>query len=269
MGGERLCLGDIFTKQRCRRHTKRKGQPACAPKICETCGVVQRCKAHCKCQGVATGRSAARTTEPQQRVSTSSSSSASGPSPSASSRAVSAASSGAAAAALLPPPVGRPAALSLQVYTDGRWLDSAKSEIAAARSSVVLATYMMNCPGLCGALKAWLKRCANAQCQIIVDRQNHDLRTCPGQLTALRELQAAGAEVHLCYGKSGTKGLGYMHVKALIIDRRLAYYGGANFTKNASNSWELVSRITGPETQQMLEYILSLKEKRGTIIMSD
>ena len=83
-----------------------------------------------------------------------------------------------------------------------------------------------------------------------MDRQNHEQGACPGQLTALRDLVAAGAQVHLCYGKSGRPGLGYMHVKCLIVDRRVAYFGGANCTKNSCNSWEILSRVTGgPQVQ--------------------
>ena len=257
MSGERLCLGDIFTKAKCKRHRIRKGTAACAPVKCAVCGVLQRCKEHCKCQG-GTGRNAARDLIAQQVSSAGSQSS----------RAASPAARAAAPEVTLPPaPPGRPLELSLKMYTDEDWTSDAIKEVSGARSSVILATYMLNLPRLCAALEKWCKKNPSGTCLIVVDRQNHEQGSCPGQLKALKALLGAGAQVYLCYGKSGRPGLGYMHVKCLIVDQKIAYYGGANATKNADNSWELVSRITGPQVQQVKDYVYSFTKKKTTILM--
>ena len=121
MSGERLCLGDIFTKAKCKRRRIRKGTPAWAPTKCAICGVLQRCKKHCKCQGGA-GRNAARDVRAQP-VSSSGSQS----------------SRAAAPEVTLPaPPPGRPLELSLKMYTDADWTGDAIKEVSGARSSVIL-----------------------------------------------------------------------------------------------------------------------------------
>ena len=174
----------------------------------------------------------------------------------------------AAPVALPSPPPGRPPELSLKMYMDDDWIDAAVQELANARNSVILATYMLNNPKICAAMEKFRRKNPAGTILIVVDRQNHEQKTCPGQLKALGALLAAKAQIYLCYGKSGKAGLGYMHVKCLVVDRKVAFFGGANCTKNAENSWEMVSRVTGPQVQEMVAYIVKLTEKKNTVLMS-
>jgi phosphatidylserine/phosphatidylglycerophosphate/cardiolipin synthase-like enzyme len=141
----------------------------------------------------------------------------------------------------------------------------AAREIASA-NSVVLATYIMDLPATCTALQKTTEK-QDASCLIIVDRGEHENKSLKGQQRALTALQGAGAEVLLCYGRQGRARSGAMHIKCLAVDKRIAYWGGANTTKNSMQSWELMTRATGPQVQDMLRYCLALRRKKGSILM--
>jgi phosphatidylserine/phosphatidylglycerophosphate/cardiolipin synthase-like enzyme len=72
--------------------------------------------------------------------------------------------------------------------------------------------------------------------------------------------------VYLCQGCGGR--YGRFHKKAVVVDSRIAYVGGANLTDQAVNyNGELVVRLLGPpvaETLTELEQCLSkLSTARG------
>lgn len=211
-----------------------------------------RCRTHCWCarNGKLTGRNCGRRDRPQAK-------------PLAKPQAK-------PKAQPQPSPQPRPSLeddLSVRVFTDGSWVQNAAREIAKARS-VVVASYMIDSTQLSQALKTQ-KAKPGSTCQIIVDRGEHENKTCRGQAPVLNELSAAGAEIYLCYGRHGTAKRGSMHAKCLVIDRRVAWWGSSNYTKNSNNSWELVTRGTGAPVQKILDYLLSLRRVKGTILMTD
>ena len=71
-------------------------------------------------------------------------------------------------------------------------------------------------------------------------------------------LQKLGAEVRLAAGLdavpvfgAGARG-GVMHVKAVVLDDRIAYAGSSNLTKASRVNRELVFRLAGPPVAAVL-----------------
>ena len=63
------------------------------------------------------------------------------------------------------------------------------------------------------------------------------------QRPRLLKLEAAGADIYLCRGR---KGRGSHHKKAVVVDGRTAYVGGANLTNQAADfNGEMWTRFTG------------------------
>ena len=69
----------------------------------------------------------------------------------------------------------------------------------------------------------------------------------------MQQLQRAGAKVYLARGDDqaakklfgpGACG-GFMHQKAIVLDREVAYVGSANCTRQARCNRELITRISG------------------------
>jgi hypothetical protein len=235
------CIGVIRTIQKCKLSRAIPGNSICIKGPCGKCGE-QRCRTHCLCgrQGTAKGRKKAR------------------PRTLATRRGVSVAAEPAEPAAhpLLLPARGRPANVGAEVLSDGVWMPRVLADVRDAHS-VVASSLCVDHPQFCALLK---RRLANgATVTIMVDRQYFSARSAPRQRPRLLELQEAGAAVYLCQGCGGR--YGRFHKKAVVVDSRIAYVGGANLTDQAVNyNGELVVRLLGPpvaETLTELEQCLS------------
>ena len=81
----------------------------------------------------------------------------------------------------------------------------------------------------------------------------------------LRELKTAGAQVWLCDGHNHTEILGtgagnlhgHVHVKGVVVDRRVAYTGSMNLTRAARTNREIMFKIRGPPVVQFLNICLA------------
>lgn len=169
----------------------------------------------------------------------------------------------AAAPKAQPKPKAQPRSLPLaiEMFSDGSWLERMVGELGSAQS-VVICSYMFDSTIVCKGLKDMLQK-PGTTCAIIVDRE-HENGTCRYQAGVLQQLRRARAQVYLSYGRNG-RGNGSMHIKAVVLDHRIAYFGSANLTRNASNSYELMARTTGPKVNEIYEHCLSLQRKRSTI----
>ena len=114
----------------------------------------------------------------------------------------------------------------------------------------------------------------NFTCEVYVDEDTYTKmrKQYPHQRPRLLELQKHGASVFLCNGREyceefGVKGYrGHFHMKALVIDNKIAYCGSANATGNSRINAELVFRLVGPPVADVVAAILHCKqqEKRAT-----
>lgn len=99
------------------------------------------------------------------------------------------------------------------------------------------------------------------ECHLIVDAAAHREARSRGQRSCLKALKEAGAKVYFGKGSNddaarrlfGRKAYGgQMHLKAVVIDSRVAYVGSANCTRQARCNSELMCRLTGPPVTQVL-----------------
>jgi hypothetical protein len=158
-------------------------------------------------------------------------------------------------------PSGRPAAEHTDIYyNDNAWWGRCIGEIGQA-SIVLIGSYMYDDATLHAKLLARLRGRLAFTCDIIVDKQTYEARSCPGEYTKLHELKAAGASVYLCsgdlnvaveiFGRNAV--VGYFHVKAIAIDGKIAYHGSANFTKSSRKNVECVARYVGKPALDMFK----------------
>ena len=220
--------------QRCCRSRDKKGLPILLNKFCKGCNQ-QRCKKHCGCSESAKGRSAARgvgTGKASRRVPQL-------PAP-----------------AVVPQPVGRASAPSAQFLDIVSFYEQCCSGMAVA-SEVEMASYMYDEESLHSMFLKRLKGRAEFKLTVTLDREAFAGGTPKSQKRRVKELKEAGATVFLCKGGGGQ---GNFHSKALVLDRRFLFTGGANFTQNSRRNSELNFRITGPAVAQVLA---ELSRQRG------
>ena len=145
------------------------------------------------------------------------------------------------------------------------WHEPATPAELAACSSAILSSYMFDDPAVFDALLKKLRGRAGLTCEIFVDGSAYKQRTCYHQAPRLRALRDSGAAVYLCTGKSGKDEYGpsgvpgVHHMKALILDRRIAYSGSANVTRAARTNNEIMHRFTGPPVYDILAAVLAQK----------
>ena len=162
-------------------------------------------------------------------------------------------------------PVGRPLQLAVETFTKSVWHEPSTLSELAASSSVVVSSYMFDEPAITDALLKKLRGRSNFACDIFVDARAYDQKTCYHEGPRLRSLRDAGATIHLCIGKSGKaeygpSGLpGAHHIKALILDRKIAYQGSANLTRAARTNNEIMHRFTGPPVETILLAVLGAR----------
>ena len=191
-----------------------------------------RCRSHCKCarSGHAVGRKAPR--------------------PNAKARAAAKALA-APAAAVVVPPVGRPAPLSFQLLAVSVWYAQMLTEVRGA-GEIVLASMLFDHTALCAALLARLGQRTAFTLTVLVDAQAFKQRTALNQRPRLDSLRRAGALVYLCRGRVPR---GIFHIKALVVDRRVGFAGGANFTNKSLQNAELTWRFSGPPVADVLREV--------------
>ena len=78
----------------------------------------------------------------------------------------------------------------------------------------------------------------------------------------LHQLSEAGAQV--CMGKGRVTDRGCHHKKALIVENRVAYAGGSNFTMQSRRSEEFVSRFLGTRVRAITTKVVKVFAKRTT-----
>ena len=80
-------------------------------------------------------------------------------------------------------------------------------------------------------------------CEVLVDSKHHDRRTCSSQASKLKKLnKLKGAYVYLCKGRRGS---GVMHLKQVVLDAKVLYFGSANVSNGQSSNEECMIRMTG------------------------
>ena len=82
----------------------------------------------------------------------------------------------------------------------------------------------------------------------MVDKEMFDVRMARHQRPRLEALRRAGAKIWLCDGKTG---YGSLHMKALIVNRRVAFTGSSNFTNKSHENLELQMRMARPPAIQI------------------
>ena len=238
----------------CTLHTKRPGEPIVLSQRCPYCAE-WRCRTHCKCgrEGTATGRSAPRARRPVQQP-----------------RAVAKAAPKAHPQPQpqpqpLAPVVGRPAAMGVDVISDGSWLSKAIDEIRDS-ADVMLMSYVYDSPDLQNAFLRRLRGTSPFKLTVLVDKENFDQRSAVHQRPRLRDLHNEGATI---FTVSGDGRFGSLHAKCLLIDRRIAYQGSANFTLSAQSNLELMTRLVGPPAREIERFFMSCKARRSTRLRDD
>lgn len=143
--------------------------------------------------------------------------------------------------------VGRPLKDSARVYGDGEWVQQALLETKSAKR-IVLFSYMYDHDAF---HKVLLRSCKTSSVVVVVDKEQLVKNACRGEKTKLKALHAASARVLTMSGRSteakyGKKGHpGSLHVKCLLLDNKIAWFGSANFTNAQDFNYEMMSRLTG------------------------
>ena len=132
--------------------------------------------------------------------------------------------------------------------------------------------YMFDDHQILQALLSRLKDRTQFSCSIVVDQSSYDEKAPRLQNSRLLQLQACGARVVACrgfdashlYGSNARKRI--MHLKCVVIDKRLAFAGTANMTTSSRSNRGVVFKFRGPPVQQILWQVLSaLENGRGPV----
>jgi phosphatidylserine/phosphatidylglycerophosphate/cardiolipin synthase-like enzyme len=112
-----------------------------------------------------------------------------------------------------------------------------------------VASYMYNDPAIQKVLVRRLLGAKAFALNVYIDAEVLRGAVPKNQKTCLNGLRSAGAHIYL--GK-GPGRQGAFHSKAVVVDRRYLYSGGANITANSRNNEELCYRMVGPVVHQVL-----------------
>ena len=199
----------------------------------------RRCRTHCRCgrNATAKGREAAR---PVKRARVAGAVAPQIPAPSA----VSATA-----------PVGRPSSLAVEALDVADWWQCILDELREA-TRVFVATYVIDHAGLCAMLERRLSGRSEFHLEVLIDQESLESRTSVHQRPRLDALRQAGAEVYLCRGHVPR---GSLHMKMLVLDRRVAFVGSANLTQKSLSNGELTLRVRGPVVSDFLAQGLAEK----------
>ena len=127
--------------------------------------------------------------------------------------------------------------------------DSALKEVAAAKSTVFVASYCYDNPRLQTQLLTARRR--GVKVEVLLDRKAFHSSLAPRAAERVRKLKEKGAKVYLASGRSyrvvfGRDGQpGNYHAKALVVDGLVAFVGSANATDNSCVNGELALKVSG------------------------
>ena len=245
-----FCKGSFPSEEPCDKSTVAFGERATISGACTICGE-RRCRSHCACgrAGTAVGRNAPRVGEGRRA-------------------APPAVPEGIGLPQTIALPVGRPAHLSVEMLDEDSFFQDVMTELRAGEE-VFASTFMYDDPRLHDLL---LSRLGNIRrefkFELIVDRQATEGGTCRHMRPRLRELKRAGADIWTCdghnhreiYGAGASTLYGHVHVKAIVVDRRVAYIGSMNLTRSARANREIMFKIRGPPVRPLLEHLLGFRE---------
>jgi len=237
----RQCLGVFGSKETCERARDKSGLPVLMNKVCK-CDE-WRCKAHCKCdrEKKLKGRSKARGVGAKTA------------------RSSSVSVSSAAVVAPVLAPVGRAAAAFCECLEVERWYRECCTSIGKS-AEVELASYCYDNPLVQKVLLQKLRGDDPFKLNVYVDGsqlEEKGRRFCKARL---RELRACGERctVFVCKGHSGK---GIYHCKAVVVDRRHLFTGGANLSYSSHLNEELCFKMAGPVVRQVLERLAAHRSR--------
>ena len=136
------------------------------------------------------------------------------------------------------------------MFKDDSWRQRALQDMAGG-SRVVIAAFLYDDPDIQSTLLSRLRK-GGFELDITVDKEAFHERTARRQKPKLEALAAAGGRVFLGKGDGPD---GRLHMKVMIIDSRIVYWGTANFTFKSRTNKELMQRLQGPPVQDVVEAV--------------
>ena len=239
------CLGVAGSAVKC--NCARNGGAVSLRRKCAKCRE-QRCRSHCRCarDGQLLGRARARP----------------GASAKAQAKAKAKAKAVAAPVRPLPPaaPVGRPSGVTADVLDVDDWFAGLLADVRGA-DEVMVASFTYDHKQLTDMFLHRLGGRAPFTLCVLVDKEAFEQGTAPRERARLRALRDADAEIWMC---RGVRQRGRMHIKAVVVDRRIGYVGSANLTEKSLSNAELCFRTRGAPVAATLRRMANVKSK-GTL----
>jgi phosphatidylserine/phosphatidylglycerophosphate/cardiolipin synthase-like enzyme len=164
--------------------------------------------------------------------------------------------------------VGRPPAPSVALVPQGQFLPQLVSEVRTATTEIVACSLSYDDRDLHRALLARARARPAVRVELFVDKQQLNSGRPTFERERLRELAAAGAVVWTVrgqshsslFGEGGNTVFGHLHSKALVLDKKVAYAGSANLTRNSRCDEDVVFRFAGGRVvQDLYERITSYR----------
>ena len=141
-----------------------------------------------------------------------------------------------------------PAPLALSVCTGATWLSKALEDMEASKQ-VTIASYMYDHPRVQDLLTKKLRaQHAPFTLVVVVDHAAYKSGVPRLQRPRLQSLRGLGALVYLANGR---RGKGSFHLKAIVLDSKVAFIGTASATLASETNHELMLRVTGPAVQDI------------------
>jgi len=135
-------------------------------------------------------------------------------------------------------------------------------------TSVDAATYLYDHPDLQAVFLKRLRGRGEFSLDMTVDRQEYTRGKMRYMGPRLRELVKAGATIRLAsgikheavFGRGGRGLVGHCHLKAVVLDKRVAYFGSANFTKSMETNSEIMTRVVGGQVKKVWETVAACRK---------
>jgi len=140
---------------------------------------------------------------------------------------------------------------TVQVLSNSAWWKRLLADVRGA-TEVLVGSYLFDNSALVAGLLKRLEGRVPFALTVLVDKAGLTDETCRFQRPRLAALRAAGAEVRLCTGKPP---YGIFHVKALVVDRKLAFTGNGNLTNKMTQNVELLMVLGGPPVADVLRLL--------------
>ena len=150
----------------------------------------------------------------------------------------------------------------------GKFLPQLVSEVRTATTEIVACSLSYDDRDLHRAFLARARARPAVRVELFVDKQQLNRGRPTFERERLRELVTAGAIVwtvrgqsHLnVFGEGGHNKFGQLHSKAVVLDKKVAYLGSANLTRNSRCDEDLVVRFSGTRVvQDVYERITSYR----------